>query len=106
MAIVYMIRCRDGAYYVGSTRTTLDDRIVQHNAGSFGGYTAARRPFELMWHQEFQRITDAIAVERQIKGWSRAKKEALIRGDFAAISALSGSAFRRDDSATKPPRPE
>ena len=106
MAFVYMIRCRDGAYYIGLTRTSLDDRIAQHNAGSFGGYTAARRPVELVWHQEFQRITDAIAAERQVKGWTRAKKEALIRGDFDAISALSGRAYRRNAAATKPPRPE
>ena len=106
MAFVYMIRCRDGAYYVGSTRATLDERIAQHNAGSFGGYTSTRRPVDLVWHQEFQQITDAIAVERQLKGWTRAKKEALIRGDFDAISALSGSAFRRSGAATKPPRPE
>ncbi len=50
--------------------------MVQHNAGDFGGYTASRRPVVLVWQQEFQRLADAIAAERQIKGWSRAKKEA------------------------------
>ena len=61
----------------------------QHNAGSFGGYTASRRPVVLVWQQDFLRLTDAIAVERQLKGWSRAKKEALIRSDWKAISQLA-----------------
>lgn len=94
---VYMLRCRDGSFYVGSARQGLDRRVAEHNAGVFGGYTARRRPVELVWHQDFQRITDAIAAERQLKGWSRAKKEALIRGDYAAIRQLArrcGSADR------------
>jgi len=88
-AYVYILRCADGSYYVGSTRTSLADRLAQHNAGSFGGYTARRRPVELVFQQDFDRITDAIAAERQLKGWTRAKKEALIRGDFARLRALA-----------------
>lgn len=88
-AFVYMLRCRDGSYYVGSTRNDLEQRIAEHNAGEHDGYTAARRPVELVFHQEFSRIEDAIAAERQIKGWSRAKKEALIRGDWKLIRALA-----------------
>jgi putative endonuclease len=88
-AYVYLLRCADGSFYVGSTRGTLEQRVAQHNAGSFGGYTATRRPVELVWHQDFERITDAIAAERQLKGWSRAKKQALIRGDQAAIKGLA-----------------
>ena len=76
-AFVYMLRCRDGRYYVGSTRASLERRIGEHNAGSFGGFTKSRRPVELVYSQEFDRVTDAIAAERQLKGWSRAKKEAL-----------------------------
>ena len=86
---VYLLRCADRSYYVGSTRGTLEQRVGEHNAGTFGGHTATRRPVELVWSQDFDRITDAIAAERQLKGWSRAKKEALIRGDYAAISALA-----------------
>jgi len=67
----------------------LEDRVGQHNAGSFGGYTASRRPVVLVWQQDFQRLTDAIAVERKLKGWSRAKKEALIQGDFELLHLLS-----------------
>jgi putative endonuclease len=89
MAFVYMVRCRDGSYYIGSTRATLDHRIAEHNAGIYPGYTASRRPVRLVWHQEFQRITDAIEAERHLKGWSRAKKEALICGDYATIRTLA-----------------
>jgi putative endonuclease len=89
-AFVYMLRCSDGSYYVGST--TGNDpgkRIAEHQSGAFPGYTYSRRPIELVWSEHFDRITDAIAAERQIKGWSRAKKEALIRGDWSHVSALS-----------------
>ena len=65
---VYILRCADGFYYVGITRGSLEGRVAQHNAGNFGGYTASRRPVLLVWQQEFLRITDAIAAERQIKG--------------------------------------
>ena len=88
-AYVYILRCADGSYYVGSTRASLEARIAEHNAGTFGGYTARRRPVVLLFHQEFARIEDAIATERQIKGWTRAKKEALIQGDFAALTLLA-----------------
>ena len=86
---VYILRCADGSYYVGITRGSLQDRVAQHNAGDFGGYTASRRPVVLVWQQDFQRISDAIAAERQLKGWSRAKKEALIRGDFDVLHTLA-----------------
>ena len=86
---VYILRCADGSYYVGITRGDLWDRVGQHNAGSFGGYTASRRPAVLAWHQEFQYLTDAIAAERRLKGWSRAKKEALIQGDYELLHALA-----------------
>ena len=88
-ACVYILRCADGSYYCGSARQGLELRVAQHNSGVFGGYTATRRPVALIFSQWFGRITDAIAAERQIKGWSRAKKEALMRGDFDAIRALS-----------------
>ena len=88
-AAVYMLRCSDGSYYVGSARVSLEDRVNRHNAGSYGGYTLKRRPVTLVWHEFFDRITDAIAAERQLKGWSRAKKEALIRGDFDLIRELA-----------------
>jgi putative endonuclease len=88
-AYLYIVRCADGSYYVGTTRTELDIRIAQHNAGTYGGYTSTRRPVELVYSQWFERITDAIENERKLKGWSRAKKEALIRGDFALLKNLA-----------------
>ena len=89
VAFVYMLRCRDGSYYVGSARgdwDALNRRVDEHNAGIYPGYTKSRRPVELVYHQEFQRITDAIDAERQLKGWSRAKKIALIKGDWNSVS--------------------
>jgi predicted GIY-YIG superfamily endonuclease len=88
-AYVYVLRCADGSFYVGSTRSTLEARLAQHNASALGGYTARRRPVVLVFQQEFANITDAISAERQLKGWRREKKEALIRGDFAALKNLA-----------------
>jgi putative endonuclease len=64
-------------------------RVAQHNAGTFGGYTGSRRPVELVFSQWFDRIADAIENERKFKRWSRAKKEAFMRGDFASVSRLA-----------------
>jgi putative endonuclease len=88
-AFLYIVRCSDGSYYVGTARAGLERRIAEHNSGSLGGYTATRRPVTLVFSQWFDRITDAIAAERQVKGWSRAKKEALIRGDFEGLRMLA-----------------
>jgi putative endonuclease len=86
-AWLYIVRCADGSYYIGTTRTSIEMRIAEHNAGTFEGYTASRRPVELIFSQWFERITDAIENERKLKKWSRAKKEAFIRGDFAFAPA-------------------
>jgi len=88
-AFLYIVRCSDGSFYIGTTRTALETRIAQHNAGSFGGYTATRRPVALVFSQWFERVTDAIENERKLKKWSRAKKEAFIRGDYRALQRLS-----------------
>ncbi len=88
-AYVYMLRCADGSYYVGSARLGLERRVSEHNNGIYGGYTSKRLPVVLVWSEHFLDITDAIAVERQIKGWSRAKKEALMRGDYESIRSLA-----------------
>ena len=88
-AYVYILRCADGSYYVGKTQAGIERRIAEHNDGTHGGYTARRRPVELLWHQEFDAYTDAIAAERRLKGWSRAKKKALIAGDFDRLRSLA-----------------
>jgi putative endonuclease len=97
-AYVYLLRCSDGSYYAGSARGGLEQRVAEHKSGVFGGYTAARRPVELAWAAPFQRITEAIAFERQIKGWTRAKKEALIRGDYDSHPGLSRKRFASFDT--------
>jgi putative endonuclease len=88
-ADLYMLRCADGSYYVGTARNGLDLRIAEHNSGTFGGYTASRRPVSLVFSEHFERIADAIAAERKLKGWSRAKKQALIAGDWSRIAGLA-----------------
>ena len=95
-AFVYILLCADGSYYVGSTRALLEMRVAQHNDGFHGGYTMSRRPVELVWSQDFDRITDAIAAERQLKGWSRTKKEALIAGDMGLLRLLSKRGAKAD----------
>jgi putative endonuclease len=85
MAIyVYMLRCADNSYYVGSaTGDDLQPRIDEHNCGAFPGYTFSRRPVTLVWSERFDRISDGIAAERQIKGWSRAKQRSAHRAGLA-----------------------
>ncbi len=68
-AFVYMLRCADGSYYVGSAAgDDLSKRVAEHRSGAYPGYTYSRRPVELVWSEHFERITDAIAMERRIKG--------------------------------------
>jgi predicted GIY-YIG superfamily endonuclease len=88
-AFVYIVKCRDGKYYTGTTRDSLERRVAEHNDGTFGGFTSHRRPVTLVYSEYFRQITDAIEAERQIKGWSRAKKEALIKGGLDKLPELS-----------------
>jgi len=88
-AYLYILLCADGGYYVGTTIDSLERRLAEHEAGTFVGYTALRRPVKLVFHQHFARLEDAAAAERQIKGWRREKKEALIGRDYAALPLLS-----------------
>ena len=84
----YILLCNDGSYYTGHTEE-LDFRLAQHQSGELGGYTAKRLPVRLVWSERFGSRDEAFAAERQIKGWSRAKKEALIAGDWELISQLA-----------------
>ena len=86
----YMLHCRGGKYYTGQT-DDLERRIAEHQAGRVAGFTGVRLPVELVWSEEFPSRHEALAAELQIKGWSRAKKQALIRGDWDQISALAKS---------------
>lgn len=84
----YMLHCRGGYFYVGHT-DDLERRIAQHKAGMLPGFTADHQPVEYVWSQEFVTRDEAKSAEKQVKGWSRAKKIALIRGDWARISVLA-----------------
>jgi putative endonuclease len=88
-AYLYVVKCSDESLYVGTTRTSLEARIAQHNAGTFAGYTHSRRPVQLIFSEWFDHVTDAIAAERKLKGWSRVKKLAFIRGDFTKLQTLA-----------------
>ena len=85
---VYILKCSDGSYYTGCT-SNLEQRIQQHNFKKYDNYTSTRLPVELVYSQQFSNINNAIAAERQIKGWSRSKKEALINGDFDLLHSLA-----------------
>jgi tRNA/rRNA methyltransferase len=88
----YLLRCSDGHYYAGHT-DDLDVRVAQHQAGAIPGYTQKRRPVQLIWADRFPDRDSAFAAERQIKGWSRAKKEALVRGDWETLRELAKKSF-------------
>ena len=95
---VYILRCADGSYYTGHT-DNLERRIGEHHSGSISGcYTVKRRPLELVFSQDLSSREDALVAERQIKGWSRKKKEAMIRGDWAEVSRLARG-VRREPAA-------
>ena len=85
---VYMLRCSDGSYYVGHTND-LEHRLSAHEMGPIEGYTLSRRPVELVFSDQFSTRQEAFHRERQIKGWSRARKEALIKGDWDGLVELS-----------------
>jgi predicted GIY-YIG superfamily endonuclease len=86
--IVYILLCVDGSYYTGST-DDMNRRLFEHQEGlSPTAYTFRRRPVKLVWTEEVETLDEALLHEHQIKGWSRAKKEALIRGDFQAIHEI------------------
>ena len=87
----YLLRCNDGSYYAGHT-DDLDLRLAQHQTGALGGYKAKRLPVVPVWSDWFQTRDDAFAVERKLKGWSRAKKQALIAGDWELVSQLARGA--------------
>ena len=89
-AWLYILRCADGSYYTGSTNN-LPLRLAQHHAGEGCDYTRQRLPVELVFTEEFPSEHQAFLRERQVKGWSRAKKEALLRGDWDALVKLSRS---------------
>ena len=100
----YILRCRDGSYDVGHT-DDIDHRLAPHQQRTLGGYTAKRRPVELVWTDTFPSRDEAFAAERKLKGWSRAKKEALMAGDWALVSLLARGRTGRRSNADAAPGP-
>lgn len=91
---VYILRCADGSYYTGHT-DNLEQRMGQHAAGEIPGYTSARRPVRLVFSQEAATREEALAAELQVKRWSRAKKEAMIRGEWERVAELARKDFSK-----------
>ncbi len=87
MYYVYMLKCADDSFYIGMT-SNLERRIFEHQNGLIEGYTSSRRPVELVWSCAFATHDEAFTRERQIKGWTRAKKEALIKEDWDQIHKI------------------
>jgi predicted GIY-YIG superfamily endonuclease len=85
---VYILRCSDESLYVGHT-DELERRVLTHQAGTVKGYTQKRRPVTLVYSAECATRDEALTAELRIKGWSRAKKEALIRGDWETVRVLA-----------------
>jgi predicted GIY-YIG superfamily endonuclease len=101
----YMLHCADRTFYVGHT-DDLEARVGAHQSGLIQGYTATRLPVVLVWSDEFPSRYEALAAERQIKGWGRAKKLALIRGDWNAIRALARNSNEKGRASTSSARTE
>jgi predicted GIY-YIG superfamily endonuclease len=95
-----MLHCSDRSFYVGHT-DDLEARIALHRSGAMSGYTAGRLPVVLVWSETFPTRAEALATERQLKGWSRARKMALIRGDWDELQAL---ARKKGRASTQPER--
>jgi putative endonuclease len=106
MAWMYILECSDGSYYVGST-TDLERRIWEHNEGLGAKYTARRRPVKLAYAAEFESIAEAYEREKQVQGWGRAKRKALIDGDYGALLELARKDFERRTSrlSSRPDQP-
>ncbi len=95
MPFVYMLRCADGSFYVGSTRN-LDARMDQHASGKGARYTSTRLPVELVFVEEFANIGDAYAREKQLQGWGRAKRLKLIEQRYEDLPSLAKKNFRKE----------
>jgi predicted GIY-YIG superfamily endonuclease len=92
MFYVYILKCRDGSCYTGHT-DNLEKRIVEHNAKTYPCYTRLRLPIEVVYVETFQTREEAFAAERKIKRWSKAKKEALITGNWNRLHKLAKKKF-------------
>jgi len=85
---MYILECSDGSYYVGSTNN-LELRLAQHQAGEGANHTKKRLPVTLVYYEEYQKVQQAFYREKQVQGWRREKKEALIKGDVDSLPMLA-----------------
>ena len=92
MAWMYILQCSDDSYYVGSTKN-LDLRFSQHQSGKGSKYTSGRLPVQLVYCEEYDRVSDAFYREKQVQRWTRRKREALINGSPELLPALAKKIF-------------
>lgn len=91
---MYILECFDGTYYTGSTKY-LERRLQEHQNGEGANYTSKRLPVELLYYEEYDRIDHAFYREKQVQGWSRKKKEALMGGNVEMLPELAKKIFRK-----------
>ena len=96
MAYMYILECADRSLYVGSTRD-LEHRLAQHGDGDGSAYTRSRLPVRLLYFEQFDRVADAYRREKQVQGWGRTKRLALIKGDLDKLPGLSKKDFSGTD---------
>jgi putative endonuclease len=94
MAWMYILECIDGSYYTGSTKD-LERRLHEHQEGKGARHTARRLPVKLVYSEEYERVADAFYREKQVQGWRREKKEALINGTPEYLPALAKKIFNK-----------
>jgi putative endonuclease len=95
MAWMYILECCDGSFYVGSTKN-LELRFSQHQSGKGSRYTSGRLPVQLVYCEEYERVTDAFYREKQVQGWTRRKRQALINGNPELLPALAKKVFGKN----------
>lgn len=96
ISYVYILKCSDDTYYTGIT-SNLEKRLLEHKTGKHkNSYTYYRRPIKLVYKTEFTDIKLAISIEKQIKKWSKVKKEALINGEYERLPNLAKKNFNKD----------
>ena len=91
---MYIVRCDDGSYYTGST-WHIEQRLDEHNSGRGANYTARRLPVELIYYEYYERIDEAFYREKQVQGWTRRKKEALMSGKTDLLPAFAKKIWKK-----------
>ena len=98
MPFTYLLECRDGSFYVGST-WDLERRLSEHEQGLGAQYTRHRRPVRLVWHAFYDSVEEAYRMEKRVQGWGRPKRQALIDGRWEDLPALARRGRRQGGNA-------